>query len=226
MRALHTTLLKQTPLHDLLQTQRAIWETRDGWQVAARVLSPEREREGLASGSTLTDWSHVCVVTVRGRGASRCVNLMHEGADEQTILEWRAHAGLLVARLTSDEFLLVSERQRPLPSPREDCDAWSQGGGMACLDLAGPRRNEVWERSTFANLRDDLCGPGRVTQTTVHGIRCTILRGGQRDLLLCNRDLAISLYEALLDVGEGVGLVPAGLQTCPVALESLAEAPS
>ena len=37
-----TTLIKQTPLHGLLEAQGAIWEVADGWQVTARVLSPER----------------------------------------------------------------------------------------------------------------------------------------------------------------------------------------
>lgn len=221
-----TRLLKQTPLHGLLESQSALFEVDEGWLVATRVLSREREEEGLHRGSTLTDWSHVSVVTVRGRGAARSVSVMYEGADLQVIGELRARSGALVARLTSSEYLLLSERASPLPAPREDCDGWAHGGGMACLDLAGPRRNEVWERSTFANLRDDLCGPGRVMQSTVHGIRCTILRGQARDLLLCSSDLAISLYEALLDVGTGVGLVPAGLETCPVDLESFTEAPS
>jgi heterotetrameric sarcosine oxidase gamma subunit len=89
-------------------------------------------------------------------------------------------------------------------------------GALGCFALAGPNRMAVLERSTALNLRTDHAPPGSVRQTTIHTIRCTLYRRPELDLILHPRSFSESLFEALLDVGMGVGLLPTGLGTLPI----------
>jgi hypothetical protein len=47
-------------------------------------------------------------------------------------------------------------------------------------------------------------------------VRCTLYRTAGLEILLHSRNLSESLFEALLDVGIGVGLLPAGIEAVPV----------
>ena len=89
---------------------------------------------------------------------------------------------------------------------------------MGCLLLAGPRRDEVMERSSAMNLRKDLVGDYSVVETTVHVVPVILYRTPARDLLLATRDYVEFLYDALMDVGRAVGLRPGGLAALPVDL--------
>jgi sarcosine oxidase gamma subunit len=92
-------------------------------------------------------------------------------------------------------------------------------GALACFALGGPRRDEVLERSTAVDLRRDKVVPGSVIQLTIHTIHCTLYRTENLEILTHSRTLSESLYDGLMDVGMGVGLVPAGLGTIPVSFE-------
>lgn len=59
-----------------------------------------------------------------------------------------------------------------------------------------------------------------VAQTTVHTIRCTLWRRQALEVSVHPRSLSESLFQALVDVGMGVGLVPSGIVTLPVILLS------
>jgi hypothetical protein len=47
----------------------------------------------------------------------------------------------------------------------------------------------------------------------------TLYRTNNLDIIVHPRNLTESLYDALMDVGIGVGLVPAGIETIPVSFE-------
>ena len=91
-----------------------------------------------------------------------------------------------------------------------------QTGGMGCLILAGPRRDEVMERSSAMDLRRDRVGDFAVIQTTVHVVPVVLYRAPQYDMLLATRDYIEFLFDALMDVGRGVGLRPGGLASLEV----------
>ena len=56
-------------------------------------------------------------------------------------------------------------------------------------------------------------------QLTIHTIHCTLYRTETLEIITHARSLSESLYDGLMDVGVGVGLVPAGLATIPVSFE-------
>ena len=88
---------------------------------------------------------------------------------------------------------------------------------MGCFALGGPRRDEVLERSTAVDLRRDRVHEGSVLQSSIHTVSCTIFRTANLDILIHPRTFSESLFDALMDVGIGVGLVPAGLAALPVS---------
>ena len=92
-------------------------------------------------------------------------------------------------------------------------------GSQGCLVLGGPRRNEVLERSTAVDLRRDRVTPGSVIQSSIHTINMTLYRTKNFEIIIHPRHLSESLYDALMDVGIGVGLVPAGIATVQVSFE-------
>ena len=85
--------------------------------------------------------------------------------------------------------------------------------------MGGPRRDEVLERSTAVDLRRDRIVAGSVIQSSIHTINMTLYRTNNFDIIVHPRNLSESLYDALIDVGIGVGLVPAGIETIPVSFE-------
>ncbi|HIO84434.1 MAG TPA: hypothetical protein EYG61_10505 [Deltaproteobacteria bacterium] len=83
----------------------------------------------------------------------------------------------------------------------------------------GPRRDEVLQRSTAVDLRRDKVGAGAVLQSSILTVGMTLYRTKNFDILLHPRNLSESLFDALMDVGIGVGLVPGGISTVPVSFE-------
>ena len=93
----------------------------------------------------------------------------------------------------------------------------NQTGAMGCFALGGPRRDEVLERSTAVDLRRDRVTAGSVLQSTFHTVSCTIYRTEDLDILVHSRTFSESLFDALMDVGIGVGMIPTGLSALPVS---------
>ena len=94
-----------------------------------------------------------------------------------------------------------------------------QTGALGCLVLGGPRRDEVLQRSTAMDLRRDRVIAGSVIQSSIHTVSMTLYRTKHFDIIIHPRNLSESLYDALMDVGIGVGLVPCGISTVPVSFE-------
>ena len=85
--------------------------------------------------------------------------------------------------------------------------------------MGGPRRDEVLQRSTAVDLRRDKVGAGSVLQSSIHSVSMTLYRTKSFDIILHPRNLSESLYDALMDVGIGIGLVPGGIATVPVSFD-------
>ena len=94
-----------------------------------------------------------------------------------------------------------------------------QTGSQGCMVLGGPRRDEVLLRSTAVDLRRDKVVAGSVLQSSIHTVSMTLYRTTNLDIMLHPRNLSESLYDALMDVGIGLGLVPGGIATVPVSFE-------
>jgi heterotetrameric sarcosine oxidase gamma subunit len=222
-----TALVKRTPLAAVYRSRGAALQEVDGWEVAAHYGDPDAERRALADGCVLVDWSHLGKIRIRGVDAANQAARLWPGAPELPPLESGGDENRVALRLADDEFLVLcaSNRVAALLSQLDDASSaiTDQSGALGALLLGGARRDAVVERSAAMDLSARGLGAGGVVQTTIHGIHCTVYRGAAWDLYLQRRDYTQSLFDALVDVGSGVGLVPAGLASVPVSLSSGAD---
>lgn len=214
-----TPLLRHSPLSSVYRELGVSLTSVAGWEVADHFGDPDGERQALESACVLADWSHAGKIRLRGRDAAREAAKIVGGDSAPGLLEARAGGGCVLLRLAEDEVLLLCEpgqEEYVLSGLDETYTAIvNQSGGYGALLLAGPRRGEVMERSCALDLRPEVVGERRVFQTGVHFIPCTIYCAPGAYLLVQRRDLTQSLYEALLDVGRGIGLLPAGSGRVP-----------
>lgn len=217
-------LLKTSPLFGLYRQFPVQTEIVSGWQIAQHFGNPQREKQQLRTGSVLVDWSHLGKLSVSGRGAAAAVEAVLLGAAGIKPLSSIATSERAALRLTLNDYLILC-----LPGQEDALLATlanfpatviNRSGALGCFALAGPRRDEVWERSTALDLRRDRFLPGAVAQTTLHTIRCTLWRRQALEIIVHPSSLSESLFQALIDVGMGVGLVPSGIVTLPVILLS------
>ena len=214
------TLAKTSPLIGIYRQYPVQLTQIDGWQIAEHFGSLVLEQRSLQEGAVLADWSHVGKISLSGKQAAAVVEGMVTGAEAIAPLHSISLTDRAALRLTANDYLLlcqpgVAESLLPQIDPAL-VTAINQTGAMGCFALGGPRRDEVLERSTAMNLRRDRVVAGAVVQTTLHTIRCTLYRTTNLDILVHPRSLSESLFQALLDVGIGVGLTPTGVATVPV----------
>jgi heterotetrameric sarcosine oxidase gamma subunit len=215
------TLAKHSPLAALCRSSGGKMIDISGWQVADHFADPDKEKQHLSNASVLVDWSHIGKLTLRGSEAENEIAKKYPAAAELAPLQSYDSESGAVLRLTDDEFVIL-DPSGEVAEKKFDGSRVSvidHSGTYACLVLAGPQRDEVILRSSAMNTRRDMFAPGTVIQTTVHGIGCIYYRTESLDMFLPVRDYGQSLYEAFLDVGRGVGLIPAGIATLPVNLK-------
>ncbi|NQY08753.1 MAG: hypothetical protein HRT71_04460 [Flavobacteriales bacterium] len=214
-------LRSDSPLNSAYNKLQGNFADADGWNIVVDCGQPDKEQKQIETGSVLADWSHIAKVIVRGDDADEAIAGLNADAAKMEIGATIAQKESVILRLTSDEYLVLSlagEQEEILSKTQHaKVKSYAVGGGYACLVLAGSNRNEVWERSTAFDLITDKIGEGRVIQTSVHGVHCTIYRMAGKDLIVCNRDLAHFLMDALMDVGHLVGLMPTGVNVVPIS---------
>lgn len=218
-------LYKASPLSGVYRQFPVQLINVQGWQIAEHFGNPERERQCLQEGAVLADWSHIGKISLSGPQAAAYAERLCEGAESIAPLSSVGTSERVALRLTANDYLLLCQPGLEaslldlLEAERQDGDraaVINQTGASGCFALAGPRRDEILERSTAMNLRRDRVLPGAVIQTTVHTIRCTFYRTENVEILVHPRSLSESLFEALMDVGFGVGLLPTGVGVLPV----------
>ncbi len=209
------TLVKSSPLCGVYSRLEAECTDVAGWRVARHFGDADAEARHLEDGALLVDWSPIGKVSVRGPGAAQEMEKLAPGAAALSPGQTLRAAGTAVLRLTGDEFfvLCMPGREAGVLDSLDPAQASviDQTGGMGCLVLAGPRRDEVMERSCAMNLRRDRVGDYAAVQTTVHVVPVVLYRMPRGDALLSTRDYVEFLFDAFLDVGRGVGLRPGGL---------------
>ena len=65
------------------------------------------------------------------------------------------------------------------------------------------------------NLTEDEYPINSVIQSSLHTITTTIYRSKKADILLCDRAYLESLFDAFVDVGTKVGMLPTGIKVLP-----------
>lgn len=218
-------LAKRSALAAVGRRLGATFVQEHDWQLVADYGDPKAERRSLRDEAVIVDWSHVGKITVRGAEAPHQVARLDPRAGDVARLSSCSRADVACLRLTDDEFLVVcppgGDRDAAASFDTGATSVVVHGGGTGCLVLAGPRRDEVLERSCAMNLRRDRVVPASVVQTTMHFVHCTLWRTENLDVVFHSRDFSESLFDAFLDVGMGVGLRPAGLATLPVRLPEI-----
>ena len=215
-----TTLLKRSALSGVYRMNGAKTTTVAGWEIAESFGDASREQRQLAEGAVLVDWSHIGKLTLSRGDAAAVAEQGISGVSKTEVLSTIGTQDQVALRLTPNDFQLLCQpgQEQALLEKLDSAKSTvtDSTGALACFALGGPRRDEVLERSTAVDLRRDKVVPGSVIQLTIH---CTLYRTENLEILTHSRTLSESLYDGLMDVGMGVGLVPAGLGTIPVSFE-------
>ncbi len=216
-------LTKHSPLQDIYPQYAAQTTLVEGWSIAAHFGQPQQEVQHGQAGALLADWSHISKVSISGVAAAAHMECHYLGAGAIAPLTAYHTPTAAILRLTANDYMVLSDAGAEahlldsLTAP--NLTVINQTGALGCFVLAGSQRDQVLERSTAMNLRRDTVLPGSVLQTTLHTMRCTLYRTPDWEMILHPRSLSVSLFEALIDVGIGVGLRPTGIAVLPVMFD-------
>ena len=216
-------MIKTSPLSGIYRNHPVNIIEVSGWHIAGNFGDTEREQDNLKKGAVIVDWSHIGKISLSQGNASAAAEKVLKGSSKIEPLNSMADSKIAVLRLTINDYLILCQPNME-KNVLEKIDSkvttvTDQSGSNGCLVLGGPRRDEVLERSTAVDLRRDRVVAGSVIQSSIHTINMTLYRTNNFDIIVHPRNLSESLYDALIDVGIGVGLVPAGIETIPVSFE-------
>ena len=216
-------MIKTSPLSGIYLNHPVNIIEVSGWHIAGNFGDTEREQDNLKKGAVLVDWSHIGKISLSLGNASAASEKVLKGSSKIEPLNSMADSKMAVLRLTKNDYLILCqpdmEKNMLEKIDPELTTVTDQSGSNGCLVLGGPRRDKVLERSTAVDLRRDRVVAGSVIQSSIHTINMTLYRTNNFDIIVHPRNLSESLYDALIDVGIGVGLVPAGIETIPVSFE-------
>ena len=216
-------MIKTSPLSGIYRNHPVKLTEGSGWQIAVNFGNDERESLHLSHDSVLVDWSHIGKISLSGGDAAKAAELIFKGASKLEPLKTLSNKDIAVLRLTGNDYLILCqpgmETELLEKIDPKITTVIDQTGSQGCLVLGGPRRDEVLQRSTAVDLRRDKVVAGSVLQSSIHTVGMTLYRTKNFDIMLHPRNLSESLYDALMDVGIGIGLVPGGINTVPVSFE-------
>ena len=216
-------MIKTSPLSGIYRNHPVKLTEVSGWEIAKNFGNDERELIHLSQDSVLVDWSHIGKISLSGGDAAKAAEPVFSGASKIEPLKSSSNQDMTVLRLTSNDYLILCQSGTETALLKiidhKITTVTDQTGSQGCLVLGGPRRDEVLQRSTAMDLRRDRVVAGSVIQSSIHTVGMTLYRTKNFDIIVHPRNLSESLYDALMDVGIGVGLVPCGISTVPVSFE-------
>ena len=216
-------MIKTSPLSGIYRNHPVKLTEVSGWEIAKNFGNDERELIHLSQDSVLVDWSHIGKISLSGGDAAKAADQVFSGASEIKPLKSSSKKDMAVLCLTRNDYLILCQSGMETDLlegiDQKITTVTDQTGSQGCLVLGGPRRDEVLQRSTAMDLRRDRVVPGSVIQSSIHTVGMTLYRTKNFDIMVHPRNLSESLYDALMDVGIGVGLVPCGISTVPVSFE-------
>ncbi len=216
-------MIKTSPLSGIYRNHPVKLTEVSGWEIAKNFGNDERELIHLSQESVLVDWSHIGKISFSGGDAAKAAEQVFSGASEIEPLKSSSNQDMAVLCLTRNDYLILCQSGMETALlgkiDHKITTVINQTGSQGCLVLGGPRRDEVLQRSTAMDLRRDRVVAGSVIQSSIHTVGMTLYRTKNFDIMVHPRNLSESLYDALIDVGIGVGLVPCGISTVPVSFE-------
>ncbi len=216
-------MIKTSPLSGIYRNHPVKLTEVSGWEIAKNFGNDERELIHLSQESVLVDWSHIGKISFSGGDAAKAAEQVFSGASEIEPLKSSSNQDMAVLCLTRNDYLILCQSGMETALlgkiDHKITTVINQTGSQGCLVLGGPRRDEVLQRSTAMDLRRDRVVAGSVIQSSIHTVGMTLYRTKNFDIMVHPRNLSESLYDALMDVGIGVGLIPCGISTVPVSFE-------
>jgi aminomethyltransferase len=222
--------LKRTPLHDLHVKAGARMVPFGGWQMPVQYTGILEEHRAVRRAAGLFDVSHMGEFELRGPDALAVLQRLTTNdaaalavGQVQYSLLCRPDGGIVddvtVTRLDAEHYMLTVNASNIDKDwswvTGEDASAgWRNvSDRTGLLALQGPRAEAVLGRLTDA----DLAGLRyyRARRGTVAGIPTLVSRTGYTGEdgfeLYCDAGRVEALWGALMDAGQGEGLVPVGL---------------
>ena len=230
-------MLKTTPFHPrtsaLVRAQT--WRRWSGYQVASAYEPlPDHEYAAIRNAAALLDVSPLHKYLIRGRDAARLLDRMVTRdvtkcqVGQVYYTPWcDAHGKVIddgtISRLAEREFRLTSAepnlRWLSMNAVGLEVAIEDVTERIAALALQGPLARDILRQLSPADL--DALKYFRFVRTTVRDIPVTISRTGYTgDLgyeLWVDADLAVPLWDALIEGGTPYGITPAGIWALDIA---------
>ncbi|WP_100373457.1 glycine cleavage system aminomethyltransferase GcvT [Bacillus sp. FJAT-45037] len=224
--------LKRTPLFNEYEKSGAKTIDFGGWDLPVQFSSIKEEHEAVRTRAGLFDVSHMGEVEVKGPNALAFLqkvmtNDVSKLVDEQaqyTVMCYQDGGtvdDLLVYRKAEDDYLLVinaSNIEKDVEWLKEHVIEGVElvhiSFDMAQLAIQGPLAEGILQKLTEANLAE--IGFFRFKDDVdLAGIKSLVSRTGYTGEdgfeIYCESDQAATLWQAILEAGQGDGLVPCGL---------------
>ena len=224
-----------SPLHQLHADAGASFTDFAGWQMPVRYSSDLAEHHAVRTAAGLFDLSHMAEIVVVGPEAGRALDYalsaelsaIEEGQAKYSLIldeDGGILDDLVVYRTGADRYLvvanasnreLVAEELRNRCSPFT-CDVFDESDDIALIALQGPTSREMLENleqpleTHLGELRYYRSAPARFDGHEVLVAR-TGYTGEDGFEMFLAPDAAPQLWRAILEVGAGSGLLPAGL---------------
>ena len=191
--------LLRSPIEAAHVTAGAAIEEHEGWRIAVY--------ENGAAGLWLSDLSHLGKLDLRGTQAE-----LDELTGGLAAGQARADGDIWTLRLTPTHgyvicpFGRVGELRARIGGAAVDASC-----GLAAVALGGDAWREVWMRSSGLDARERSFGPGRCLAGSVMRAQTIAVNLGEHVLMLVGWEFAEYFWDALLDAGGELGLVPVTL---------------
>ena len=231
---------RYSPLHQKHVDADASFTDFAGWQMPVRYSSDLAEHHAVRTAAGLFDLSHMGEIVVLGPDAAAALDYALAGrisavavGQAKYSLLLNDHGGIiddLVAyRTGEDRFLVVANASNrevvaaalELRAAAFDCEVYDESDDLALIAIQGPRSFEILSQVPgidvpgLAELKYYWSTPGTFKPDPPDQHELLVARTGYTGEdgfeLYVAPDVAPKLWDAIIETGQGSGLVPAGL---------------
>ena len=227
------TQLRRTPLYPLYASHAGVrCIDFGGWELPVQFLGIQKEHDAVRQQAGLFDVSHMGEFIVTGEGAeaflgrmtTNDVTKLHDGQAQYTCMCYPTGGvvdDLLVYRIATAHYMLVVNASNidkdwewlALHQPR-NVQMQNVSEQTALLAIQGPKAEAILQLATDTPL-SQLTGFEFMNEASVCGVSALISRTGYTgedgfELYVRDSD-APTVWSGLLELGEPMGLIPAGL---------------
>jgi 4-methylaminobutanoate oxidase (formaldehyde-forming) len=182
-----------------------------------------REHKACREGVILMDMSFMSKFLVQGKDAGRALNWVSGGnvdgaTGEVVYTQWLNDEGFLegdltVTKMEDERFMVVATDTQPEDAVASVTDVTS---ALCQINIQGPNSRRLMEKITTADLSDEAFPFRCAREIDIGFARVLVLRitylGELGYELYIPSEQAVHVYELLVEAGEEVGLVHAGLK--------------